>query len=95
MAKPLIIIKWPAKDFEDGALEPEMSWDKTVENMQSRFGDALNDYHFLIIETFGIKNPQFQGFFEKDFDQVKYDELKQIVIDAAKNRRKKAKTVEY
>lgn len=38
----------------------------------------LMDYHVLVYPTIEVE-PQYKCFYEKDFDEVKFEELKQIV----------------
>jgi len=38
----------------------------------------MDDYHVIVYRQNG-EEPLFQTFYEKDFNQVKYEELKQIV----------------
>ncbi len=56
------------------------------EGLQNEVLDALtkklDDYHVLFYNTYK-EEFQFECFFEKDFNHVKFEELKQIVKDAA------------
>lgn len=42
------------------------------------FKDKMNDYH-VFIYVGKSEEAEFQTFYEKDFNEVKYEELKQIV----------------
>lgn len=70
MAKPIILIK---SDFCKG-----------MEGIQESLSKKLNDYHVLFIETFDGEF-SFEVFYEKDFNHIKYDELKDIIIKACEN----------
>jgi hypothetical protein len=47
--------------------------------------DFLNDYHVIQIEIKKVK-PEIQVFYEKDFNNVKYEELKSIIENTIKQK---------
>lgn len=71
MAKPIITIGIPDTnpDFQD------------YEEIQQNLAEKLNEYHVLIHTTFK-EEVQFNCFYEKDFNEVKYDELKEIIKES-------------
>lgn len=73
MAKPIFIVRYPKVVSIEQALELE----KMVNN-------KLPDYHCFICQS-DIDNFKFECFYEKDFDEIKYEELKQIVKSYFKN----------
>ena len=64
-AKPIIIIRIP---------------DTTDKVTKEDFGDMIKEYHIVTIREARI-NIEFEAFYEKDFNEVKYEELKQIIKD--------------
>jgi hypothetical protein len=44
--------------------------------------NKLTDYHVIAYRSPNSDEIDFKCFYEKDFDEVKYEELKQIVKDA-------------
>ena len=52
-------------------------------NVHRSIEKAVNgEYHILVYET-PLPDPTFQVFYEKDFNEVKYEELKSIITDLA------------
>jgi hypothetical protein len=70
-AKPIFIIK-----VSDNILS-----DKS-EELFKQFRKKWNDYHTLIITTDKDQEPEFLCFNVKDLDEIKFDELKEIVLNA-------------
>lgn len=71
MPKPIFIIGLPeAAGMDQNAIQNEIV-------------RKLEDY-YIIVYPIGDDEPKFQVFYEKDFNEVKYEELKQIVLDAVK-----------
>ena len=71
MAKPIFIVKVP-------------------ESLKEYFGVVTNsvrsgikDYHCITVLS-NVQDFEFQVFYEKDFNEVKYEELKQIVKEFCK-----------
>jgi len=69
MAKPILTIGIP--NIEHHKLRQEIE-----DNIQRRF----NDYHVLVYST-TKDDIKFECFFEKDFNEVKYEELRQLILD--------------
>ena len=69
MIKPIFTIGLPIatrrEDFE------------SISNMLS---DKFSDYNVLIYIS-NLEESKFEAFYEKDFNEVKFEELKQIVLD--------------
>jgi len=84
MAKPIVLIEWPQSDidcdYEDGT--------NIADRIMRQTKPMTDDYYVILIGMEAIKKPNMRVFFEKDFNEVKYEELKAIVAEAA-NRKKK------
>jgi hypothetical protein len=78
MAKPIFIIKLPEKSIDLGDVE------KLITPIQR----DLYDYHVLCIFHEG-NNIEIEIFYEKDFNEVKFEELKEIVKENIYNHQKK------
>jgi hypothetical protein len=69
MAKPILIV---------GALLPNQKfYDIYYRNLQK----LLSEDYYCILYAHDHNTPHFQVFYEKDFNEVKYEELKQLVND--------------
>lgn len=73
MAKPILIIKLPWD------IQPEAQ--EEIRNDLSK-RDITKDYYFLSFIGQGNEEAEFQVFYEKDFNEVKYEELKKIIKDS-------------
>jgi hypothetical protein len=62
---------------------PQMVSFEQIEEVQKNLEQKLEQYYPLVYMT-NSGEIDFKCFFEKDFDEVKFDELKQIVRDAVK-----------
>lgn len=70
MTKPIFIVGLPI-DCSNSELE----------RVQKSLDQKLEDYYSLVYTT-NENEIQFKTFYEKDFDEIKYEELKQIVQDS-------------
>ncbi len=77
MAKPIFII---------GASFPDM---KSYYRAQENIHQVLGEDYYCILYPHNHDTPHFQVFYEKDFNEVKYEELKQLVGDLIINNNKK------
>lgn len=68
MIKPIFLVGLPTS-YENAAIE------KIQKNIQGK----LNDYHVLVYPSINV-DFDFKCFFEKDFEDVKFEELKEMVI---------------
>ena len=57
---------------------PNQATQEILKDVQSNLDGQFNDYHVLVYSHFG-EDVKFDCFYEKDFNQVKYEELKAIV----------------
>ena len=76
MAKPILVISFPYSYQEDDT----DYW----RNMQKQTKELLNDeYHvlFLSVDEDVCEVARVEVFYEKDFNIVKYEELKQIILN--------------
>ena len=62
---------------------PQMASREQIEDVQKNLEQKLEQYYPLVYQT-NRNEIDFKCFFEKDFDEVKYEDLKQIVRDAVK-----------
>ncbi len=69
--KPILVIGIPHNQGYD------------IDNVLTEIGKDLKDYHVFVYLSESIKDPVFQCFYEKDFDHVKYEELKAIIHERA------------
>jgi hypothetical protein len=53
-----------------------------IDRIQERLSEQLTDYHVLLYTHYSHETV-FNAFYEKDFNEVKFEELKQIIKDAA------------
>lgn len=67
MAKPIFLVALPSYESF-----------KTVEDIQKKIEGHLIDYHVLVY-MHNKEDLEFHALYEKDFDEVKFEELKQIV----------------
>jgi hypothetical protein len=67
MAKPIFIVCIPIDDGID------------TEEVLNSISEQFQDYHVLVASSEYHTEITFKCFYEKDFDEVKYDELKGIV----------------
>ena len=74
MAKPIFTIGFPAEHYDQESLD----------NMSAGISKNMSDY-YVICYTHKHEETEFQAFFEKDFDDVKFDELKEIVKQLCEN----------
>ena len=70
--KPIFIVRVP-ESFDE----------ETLKGLADSLVDRFKDYHILVIVT-DVKDVQFEVFYEKDFNEVKYEELKEIVNNMVK-----------
>jgi len=68
--KPIVIVKI-------GLLSNTEENKKLTDMLEDRF----EGYHVLVCFVGNLPEPEFQVFYEKDFNHVKFEELKQIVKD--------------
>lgn len=54
------------------------------ENFKKNFKELTNEYHVLAYLT-NTQDPVLKVFYEKDFNHVKYEELKKFIADAIKD----------
>lgn len=62
---------------------PNQTPKQILKDVQSNLSSQFNDYHILVYSHFG-EDVKFDCFYEKDFNDVKYEELKKIVKERLK-----------
>tara|TARA_X000001382_G_scaffold129932_1_gene123247 strand:+ start:38 stop:256 length:219 start_codon:yes stop_codon:yes gene_type:complete len=72
MAKPILIVE-----------APMMQTREEFVNTQKALEDKLNDYHVLIVPT-NVDDFNFKVFYDKDFTEINYDELKKLIKEKLK-----------
>lgn len=84
MAKPIVVIHTP--------IHFSGSFTKSQE-MAAKDRDHLSvnypDYYWFIFPDPKVQIPQFQVFYEKDFTEIQYEELKQLITDAIEQQKLK------
>tara|TARA_R110000868_G_scaffold277326_1_gene537110 strand:- start:324 stop:551 length:228 start_codon:yes stop_codon:yes gene_type:complete len=69
-AKPIFIIKLPTFTF-----------DADTQVFTDSVKEGLKEYNVMVIESESFEEIGFECFYEKDFNEVKFEELKQMVKD--------------
>jgi len=69
MAKPIFIVEVPMM------LHPE-----EFLNTQKLLERQITDYHVLMVKT-NVDDYKFKVFYEKDFTEINFDELKKLIKD--------------
>lgn len=67
MAKPIFIVEAPIMQTQEEFV-----------NTQKVLESKLNDYHVLIVQT-NVDDFNFKVFYDKDFTEINYDELKKLI----------------
>lgn len=78
MPKPIFTIGLPSQTTRE-------AYEKTSKEIGRR-KDLLEDYHVLVYINPRSEDFHFKTFYEKDFDEVKLEELKQFVQDETQNK---------
>lgn len=74
MAKPIFLVKVPHES--DG---------EYLRHIQNILENKLTDYHVLAVGC-DVNDLEFQCFFEKDFGEINFEELKSIVSEQFKTK---------
>ena len=74
MAKPILVITIQSGESEQSASAIQKIVKKTVDN----------EYHVIVVSVDIEQAPKFEVFYEKDFNEVKYEELKSIITNKLK-----------
>ena len=78
MAKPIFTIGFPSQTTKE-------AYEETLKEIDKR-KDLLEDYHVICYINPSPEDFHFNAFYEKDFDEVKLEELKQFIQDEAQNK---------
>jgi len=73
MAKPIALFNYPEGMFD----VPNQR--KTAVDIIEAFTGLMPDYHWLCFPATGIRFPKLQVFFEKDMEEIEYDELVDMI----------------
>lgn len=73
MAKPIFLVGVPIY-FEQ----------QTVQNIQQMLEEKIQDYHPLVYTKKDGEEIEFKALYEKDFDEIKFEELKELVRSNAR-----------
>lgn len=68
-AKPIVVVYFPQSQYE---------LQKVVKSIEHLNMDKP-DYHWFILPDYDTEKIYMQVFYEKDFTDIKYDELKQYI----------------
>ena len=72
MAKPIFIVEAPA-----------VLTNKDFLNTQKVLSNKLNDYHVFMVQS-DVKDFNFKVFYDKDFEEINYNELKKLIKEKLK-----------
>lgn len=75
MAKPIFIIELPELD----------DYYPKIDGIREVISSKLEDYYVLVFVNPLLEEVKFQVFYEKDFNEIKFEELKQIIIEKLKD----------
>ena len=78
MAKPICVVYLPENVFPNGKL---VTW-KDCNEMIKNFDEAKPDYHWFFFPDNSADKIEFKVFYEKDFTEIKYEELKTLITNA-------------
>lgn len=90
MAKPICVIYFP-DHFVDGIAERNwiyeymrfLNGDRDQEDKYKYRGfENFNDYHWFCFYKQGINEPELKVFYEKDFTEIQFEELKKLITDS-------------
>lgn len=73
MAKPIAMFNFPEGMFDVGNEK------KTAVDIIQIFTKAMPDYYWLCFPATGIRFPKLQLYFEKDMEEIEYDDLLELV----------------
>jgi pyruvate formate-lyase activating enzyme-like uncharacterized protein len=73
MAKPIFLVGVPV-DFQP----------QTLQNIQQMLEDKIQDYHTLVYTKKDGDEIDFKALYEKDFDEIKFEQLKELVKSNAR-----------
>lgn len=79
MIKPIFLVGIPMLN-ETNTEEDQ----RNAHNLQKSLEQELDQYYPLVYMQSGSSEISFKCFFEKDFDKIKFEELKQIVLGTFK-----------
>lgn len=72
MPKPIFIIQIPDTERRE-------NFELYIKQLENKFPE-----YYVLIHTAPIKRVEFKMFYDNDFDEIKYEELKQLVLDSLK-----------
>tara|TARA_R110000737_G_scaffold295887_2_gene302527 strand:- start:44 stop:262 length:219 start_codon:yes stop_codon:yes gene_type:complete len=72
MAKPIFIVE-----------SPMMQTQEEFAKIEEVLKNKLNDYHLLMVQA-NVDDFNFKVFYEKDFTEIKYDELRKLIKEKLK-----------
>jgi hypothetical protein len=75
MPKPICVISLPENIIEGN----KTSWE-VCRDMMDYFEKTKPDYHWFVIPDEKLHTLHFEVFYEKDFTEIQYNELKEMVM---------------
>jgi hypothetical protein len=86
MAKPIAILYVPEDGRGIGAFHSDLMRELNgIENDTYVRTDFWAEYYWLVIYKDDIREPELKVFYEKDFTEIKLNELKEIVLNHIKD----------
>lgn len=78
MAKPIVFIQLSDQEIDSFGKQLQL------ESLANALEEIKKEYFVLLSDSGGGDNTKIQVFYEKDFDEVKYEELKSIIENSTK-----------
>lgn len=84
MAKPICVIYFPYSCFISHSTIYEIGAFLNGDDLNGKLKKEtkFTDYHWFVFYKSGITEPEFRVFYEKDFDEIKFEELKKLVLES-------------
>lgn len=76
--KPILVIRFPSFVLREEV--DKLKGNKKIQQMDK-------EYHILTVNSPEVNDIQFEVFYEKDFNEVKYEELKEIIRNSIKENK--------
>jgi hypothetical protein len=85
MSKPICVIYFPF-NYRDGISNESWIYDYArflngISDSKFQQNDYFKDYYWFCFYKYEIEEPEFKVFYEKDFNEIKYEELKKLIIE--------------
>jgi len=74
MTKPIALFNYP-----EGVFDLPSGLKTSVADVIQMFNKTMPEYYWLCFPALGIRFPKLQVFFEKDMEEIEYDELVEMI----------------